>query len=241
MSKQWHNSKFAVYGLILIILSSVAVSGIFYKRQYDAKLGNAELLEMSYLYDFYKYANPDIADMPYYGSKNASITITAFLNMQSNASKLFMQEILPQIKKEYIDTGNAKYYYKSYITFQDINERNDNLKLAMAFLCIKKVSKGSYYNLHTGISSVNNAREIPMLLERYNLSSEKYITCMNDEKANLNQLSKDAFEIESLGMVGINQRVYIGITGRDNTVLDGIPAYTKFKKAIRQYEIQVGN
>ena len=68
----------------------------------------------------------------------------------------------------------------------------------------------------------------------------KYNQCINDEET-MNQIYKDALVLERLGMPGINQRFYIGIAGKDNTVLSGIPKYGKFQDTIRQYETRLGN
>lgn len=240
MSK--NQSKFAVYAFIFIIFLLVATIAIIYKVQYENKPGLKDqdgVLNAPYLYSFYVYSNPNIQDRQYYGNSKASITIIAFLDIESEASRYFIKEVFPKIKENYIDTGKVKYYQRNYIILDDIIQKNNNFKYSVALHCISKLEKESYYSIYFNLFSAK-IEEIPELLKKYNVPMKEYNDCADEKNVKFDELYEEASEIESLGMVGINQRFYIGIAGRDNTVLDGIPKYTKFEKTIRLYGIQIG-
>lgn len=48
------------------------------------------------------------------GSQNAKVTIVEFSDFQCPFCRRFWSDALPQIKKEYLDTGKAKFIYKHY-------------------------------------------------------------------------------------------------------------------------------
>ena len=48
------------------------------------------------------------------GSKNAKVTIVEFSDFQCPFCRSFWSDTLPEIKKNYIDTGKAKFVYKHY-------------------------------------------------------------------------------------------------------------------------------
>ena len=230
------NKKFTVYTFTLVILIWVIASSIFYKIEYENKPRyKEEIIPAPYLYNFYVPSNPVINE-PYYGSPGTSITMVAFLDVDSEASKFFIKDILPNIKKNYIDKGAIKFYHKNYVTLEDIENKNNNFKYSLILSCIKKLKQENYYDFYFDLFSTSNIKE---LIKKYNIPIKEYNDCVS--KKNLDQIHADALEVENLGIIAINQRFYIGIAGRDNTVFDGIPKYVRFQKAIRQYEIQVGN
>lgn len=240
MKKKWHEKRFVIYSFVLVLLGFVAVNVINYKADYyNQPVADETKLIAPYLYNFYVSSNPDINNRPYYGSKDASITMIAFLDIDSEISKNFIERMFLRIKEDYIDNENLKYYHKSYLTLEDIEEQNNNFRYSMALLCVSKIKREKYYAFYFDIFNID-IKDIQKLLRKHRIPRNMYNDCTKEQE-NLDQLYKDALEIENLGTVGINQRFYIGIAGKDNTVLSGIPKYDKFHDIIRQYEIWLGN
>ncbi len=240
--KPYEPSKFAVYFIALIIAISLITAGaFFYKIRYERNplVKESGLLQAQKFYGPSVYFNPEINSAKYYGSKDAGVTIIAFLDMHSEASKYFMKDIFPRIKEEYIDSGNARYYHKSYISVDGINKKDIDFEYSIALECVKKISPEKYYEVYFDLFGygIENMQKI---LKGHDIPIAEYEGCVASEDT-LNGLYKNAMEIENLGIVGIGQRFYIGIAGNDNTVLDGIPGYARFNRTIRQYEIQLGN
>lgn len=237
--KHWYKTKFAIYTFVLTIITSVIAAASFYKMEYENKLGVEENDLSPYLYGFYVSKNPQIQDKFFYGNKDASITMIAFLDFSSDPSKNFIRDIFPRIKEDYIDEGNMRYYYKNYITFEDISEKSDNYRYSIAMLCVSNLNKENNYNFYFDLFHTSQD-EIPDLIKKYEITETEFDSCVKNEYS-LKQLYNNALEIENLGIIGVNQRIYIGIAGKDNTIFTGIPKYPKFQDVIRQYEIQVGN
>ena len=235
-----HNSKTTTYILLLMLFVVVAAGFAFNKFRYENRPG-AETREgfsnTPYLYSFYVSSNPDITEIPYYGDEEASITITAFLDIESVASKYFIEEIFPRLENDYIDRGEVKFYQKNYITLEDIESKNNNFKYSLALKCINKIKEQSYYPIYFDLFSTGIGK-IDILLKKHKIPVNLYNKCL--ENFEVDDLYKDALEIENLGVVGVNQRFYIRIAGRDNTVLDGVPRYTRFQKVIRLLEVKIG-
>ena len=78
------------------------------------------------------------------------------------------------------------------------------------------------------------------LIKKYGIQDYDFNECFKNDE-NIQQLYVDAIEVEKLDIIGVNQRFYIGLMSSDNTVLTGIPKYSRFQDVIRIYEIQIGN
>jgi hypothetical protein len=234
--------KKAIYLFILIFLIVIGINVMrFYHLQNNNPLAKEKisLVDTKFMYNMYGSQNPDIKDRPYYGEQDSPIKLVAYLKLDSEASRYFVKEILPNLTQDYINKGELKYYYKNYITMDDITQKSDNFRYATALLCIKKLKQEVYYDFYSDILSASGIEQLPKLLEKYGIPVKEYNLCISE--GNFDELYQDALEVENFGMVGLNQRFYIGIEGMDATVLDGVPSYQKFQRTIRAYEIQLGN
>jgi hypothetical protein len=225
------------------IFSLLIASGIFF---YSIEVSNNPVVkekirnsDFKYLYRSYIFPRPNIENVPYYGSKNASIMFIAYLSIGSDASRHFMKDVFPLIKVNYTDKEKIRYYHKTYLTLEDINVRNDNFKYAVALSCVNKLKKEAYYPFYFDLFSINSTDNLYLTAEKYKISRNQFTSCTSNPDMDL--LYEDAFEIQNFGMIGINQRFYIGLTAVDSTALDGVPDYQKFETTLREYEIRIGD
>lgn len=58
--------------------------------------------------------NVSVGHLPPLGKSNAKVAIVAFEDFRCPFCDRFSKETLPQIKKDYLDTGKAKLYYRHY-------------------------------------------------------------------------------------------------------------------------------
>lgn len=240
MSRRIYRLVFVTYIVLTLIVALLVANGVINKMGYDRQPGTREKnrVNADFLYKFYISSGLDTKNDIFYGNEEASIRMSAFLVFNSEESKIFISETFPQIEEDYINKGIIKFSGQNYVTLDDIEERNDNFKYSLLLECIKKIKKENYYGVYFDIFS--GEADIKELVKRHKISASKYNQCIND-KETINQIYKYALELERLGMPGINQRFYIGITETDNIVQDGIPKYDKFQDAIREHEMQVGN
>ena len=224
--------------LISAIASFLAFVLVLYTIDYTKQQFAENIFDTPYAHRLYKSSNPNIKDQPYYGDAKAGITIVAFMDASSEASGDFIGKIFPLLKKDYFDSGIARFYHKPYISIRDIEERNINFEASMILECIKKVKKEEYYAVYINmlLKNITDGRRIAY---NHKIPIARYNECMYSNEA-LKSLYKNALETESLGIVGIGQRFYIGIEGRDNTLLGGVQPYEEFQQAIRQQEAKVG-
>lgn len=57
----------------------------------------------------------DINNWPFLGSNNAKVVVVEYADYACPFCGRFWQETLPQLKKDYIDTGKVKFVYKDFI------------------------------------------------------------------------------------------------------------------------------
>ena len=224
--------------LISAIAFFLAFVLVLYSIDYTKQQFAENIFDTPYAHRLYKSSNLNIKGQPYYGDAKASITFAAFIDTSSEASRDFIGKIFPLLKKDYFDSGIARFYHKPYISIRDIEERNSNFEALMILECIKKIKKEEYYAVYINmlLKNITDGRRIAY---SHKIPVASYNKCMYSNES-LKALYKNALEIESLGIVGINQRFYIGIEGSDNTLLEGVQPYEEFQQAIRQQEIKVG-
>jgi hypothetical protein len=228
--------------LFVLLLGLITVGSVIF---YFDELHETPIVEekmrsadYGYLYNFYALSRPNTEGRGFYGSENASISIIAYLDFESPESKGFVEELLPQLKKEYITTGKAKLFQKNYITIKDIEEKSSRYIYAATLVCVESISKESQYPFYFDLFSISSANEIPALLQKYGIPQDLYQDCLS--KRNDSKLLEDASEVEAFGMQGSNQRFYIGL-GQDYSSLDGIPSYDRFKRELRASQIMLGD
>ena len=56
----------------------------------------------------------DVGDLPMLGKDSAQVTIVEFSDFQFPFCNRFCKEAFPSIKKDYIDTGKVKFYFRHY-------------------------------------------------------------------------------------------------------------------------------
>ena len=56
----------------------------------------------------------DVGNYPAMGNDNAKVTLIAFEDFRCPFCEKFFSGVLPQLKKDYIDTGKVKFYYRNY-------------------------------------------------------------------------------------------------------------------------------
>lgn len=227
--------------ILAIFIFFVLVVFGFYNTEYR----NNELVrdmiqfrDIKNFYDFYITSNPNIDGRSYYGSEDASITIIVYLDPSSESSRQFIKDILPQTMNDFINPRYARFYPKNYITMGDFNEKNERFIYAQSQLCVKQFKEDSFHDFYLELFDIESTDEIVELVKKYNISGKEFNECLKEQE--FEELKQDMAEVEIYGIAG-NPRIYIGILGTDNTILDGIPNYIRFRRTIRDYQTTIGD
>src|SRR3989344_844853 len=106
--------------VILLIIASFLIGVLFTKVQYLEKGMSVSTIDNQSSGDQLGPTQPtgpvDVAvgHLPPLGDENAPVTIVEFSDFQCPFCKSLFDETLPQIKKEFIDSGKVKFYYRHF-------------------------------------------------------------------------------------------------------------------------------
>ena len=227
-------------GILLAIIFVFVITSViaWYKKDIGNNVvlnENLDSLDANYLYRNYFSSRPSFDSRPYFGNKNSSITMIAFIDPASEASKEFVSRIFPQLKVNFIDNGRIRFIVKYYLDLNDLNKDSERFKIYSYLECIRETDDSSFNEKYLELLK---SSEQSKLIESQKTRNLQFKDCI--ETDNFENIKKDALEVQSFGMIGINPRFYIGINGNSNTALDGIPTITKINQTVRQYEIEIG-
>ena len=127
-----------------ILLSALMISGsvVFYSLISSGNLG-ANIKQANNVVG--SKINVSIDDDAILGDPKAKVTIVEFSDFQCPFCRRFWKDTLPQIKKEYIDTGKARFIYRDY----PLSFHPGAQVAAEATECAKE--QGKYWEMHDKI------------------------------------------------------------------------------------------
>lgn len=237
------NKKKNTIILFLIIASIffflILISHGFYKTEYKNNLFVKEAVQsgdLKTVYALYITSDPVIEGRLFYGSENASITMVAYMYPGSESAKYFMKERFPQIKQEFIDTGYVRFYAKNHITEDDLTRKSERFIYAQIQSCFKQLEKDNFYDFYFELFDTN-LEGIIKLVKKYGISTKAFAKCLKEQE--FKEVTHDMIEVETYGIFG-DPWFYIGMSGKDNTALQGVPDYPVFRRTIRNYQTILG-
>lgn len=175
-----------------------------------------------------------IADNPSKGDKNAKLTLIEFSDYQCPFCGRHFRETLPQIEKEYIDTGKIKYVFKD---FPISSIHREAFKAAEATHCAGEQEK--YWEMHDrlfGDQSALGFKDLSLHAEGIGLDLEKFDRCLIPGKQ-ASKIHKDIAEGLKAGIKG-TPTFFLGLTDPNGVkikalkVITGAQPHATFKEAI---------
>lgn len=163
---------------------------------------------------------------PFKGNPNAKLTVVEFGDFQCPFCGRFWKDTLPQLQKEYIDTGKIKFVYKN-LAFLG----KESADAANAALCAKEQNK--YWEYHDKIygsqSGENQGTFSPTNLKKFaadlGLNTTQFNGCLDSQKYN-SQVQADVAEANKNGF-NSTPSVAVG-----TTAVIGAQPYAQFKSAV---------
>ena len=140
-----------------------------------------------------------VDDDPVKGEENAPITIVEFSDFQCPFCERFFKETLPQIEKEYIETGKVKLVYRDF-PLREIH--SDAQKAAEAAECADE--QGKFWEYHNMLFENQEALKIADLKEyavTLKLDTQEFNNCL-DKSEKAEEVNADSKEGESYGVTG---------------------------------------
>lgn len=133
------------------------------------------------------------------GDAFAPVTIVQFVDYECPFCKRFSEEVLPQIKEQYIDNGRVKFVFREFpLTSHQLAQSS-----ATAAQCA--LQQGKYYEMHNALYNrkpVQDSRELIKIAVNTGLNETLFRDCMNDKDI-AKAIEKDKADGEALGVTGI--------------------------------------
>jgi len=183
-----------------------------------------------------KKAGPiKIADSPTIGDKKAQIAVIEFSDYQCPYCRRHFQQTLPEIEKNYIDTGKVKYVMKQFPLGFHAKAKGASI----AALCMDKIKPGSYWKAHKAIFNGETKLESSAYLalaKSLKIKQSRYEKCV-DDPAMAKVVDTDMAQGESVGVSG-TPAFLVGkiVNGEvvDGRLITGARPYSSFSNAIDQ-------
>ncbi|TAL56833.1 MAG: hypothetical protein EPN86_02425 [Nanoarchaeota archaeon] len=191
------------------------------------------------LFNLYFTGNPALDNRPCYGNPNATITLVEYSRPNSGASREFYANDFQELESNYIRNGKLKLCHKNHISLGEYNEKADTFKYALALSCVNKMAGDRYMKFYLMLQNTSGPGEINNVASSLGISSQDFQTCMNSSDDE--QVREDAAEVDRFGMTGVMPRYYLSMDGFDSTTINGVPPIDDLKRAIKRYEVVLGD
>jgi protein-disulfide isomerase len=159
------------------------------------------------------------------GDKNAPVTIVEFSDYECPFCKRFVDDTLPQIKAEYIDTGKVKLVYRDF----PLSSHPNAIPAAMAAECFREQTDDEgYYQYHDMIfaGGAINRDKLVNYADQLGADVEEFGECVDSEKY-LEEVQKDFEDGQKAGITGTPGFIING-----ETIISGARDYSEFQAAI---------
>ncbi len=184
-----------------------------------------------------KEGKVSVMNDPVLGKKDAPVTIVEFSDYECPFCKKAFTEVLPQIKKEYIDTGKVKLVYKDF----PLNFHANAQKEAEAAQCaFDQGGDAVYYQFHDSIFGQTKGNgtglaltELPVIAKKLGLDQGKFQQCLDSGK-NEQEVKDDMAEGQKIGVSGTPSWVIGKSTGDsiEGKLVIGAQPYAALKTII---------
>jgi len=177
-----------------------------------------------------------VDDDPFKGDKNAKLTLIEFSDYQCPFCARHFRETLPQLEREYINTGKVKYVFRDF-PIESIHR--DAFKAAEAANCAGE--QGKYWEMHDRLFQNQNqlgVEELPKHAQAIGLSLSVFQQCLDSGKQAA-EIRKDMEHGQRAGVNG-TPTFFLGVQDSDNQtikvlkVIRGAQPYGQFKEAIEE-------
>lgn len=175
----------------------------------------------------------DISKSPSIGAKGAQIAIVEFSDYQCPYCKRHFSQTLPDIEKNYVDTGKVQYVMKQFPLGFHAKARGASI----AALCVDKLKPGSYWKAHEAISGGStklDTADYLALAASLELNQSKYQKCLDDPQMST-VVDQDLADGGSVGVSG-TPAFLVGkiVDGKvvDGQLITGARPYASFSQLI---------
>ena len=169
---------------------------------------------------------------PILGAESARVIIIDFSDFQCPRCERHVQSTEPEIKKEYIETGNVAYVFKHFPW-----RGTDSFSAALASECANE--QGKFWQYHDilfqnqqGVDSDWASREkLKEFASAIGLDRQQFDSCLDSEKYKSN-IDRDLALVEELSLDTTPSFLILNSDGTDMEILKGAHPFASFKAII---------
>lgn len=177
---------------------------------------------------------------PVMGDKNAKVTLIEFADFECPFCKRSFEDVIPQLKKEYIDKGKVKFVYRDL----PLDFHQNAHKEAQAAECAREQGgDATYFKYHDEIYKRTTSNgtglaldKLPVIAKELGLNVGDFQQCLDTGKYKT-EVDKDIADAQKAGASG-TPTWFIGKTTTDGiiegTKIVGAQPYNVFKTIIDQ-------
>ena len=174
------------------------------------------------------------------GDKNAPLTLIEFSDYECPFCKRSFTDVLPELKKRYIDTGKVKLVYRDY----PLPFHANGQKEAEAAECARSLSDDAmYYKFHDQIFTKTTSNgtglaltELPVIAKSLGLNVTQFQQCLDSGKYK-DEVAKDIADGSAAGVSG-TPSYFVGETSKDGEIsgelLVGAQPFSAFEALIEE-------
>lgn len=216
-------SKSKLFLPIAIVLAGVMISGaVLYTRSSpQTTTNNGGTVEQAVgggVQQAGSVVTVSADDDAYLGKENAPITLIEFSDFECPFCRKFWKETLPLIKKEYIDTGRARFVYRDF----PLSFHQGAAPAAEGAECARE--QGKFWELHDKIFEEQEkqgqgtiqftAEDVKTWASKIGLNASKFNQCLDSGKYK-QEVEKDIADGSAAGVTGtpaifVNGRLIVG-------------------------------
>lgn len=175
---------------------------------------------------------------PVLGDKNAPLTLIEFSDYECPFCKRTFTDLLPELKKAYIDTGKVKLVYRDFPLSFHANAEKE----AEAAECARSLGNdATYYKFHDQIFTQTTSNgtglaltQLPVIAKNLGLNVNQFQQCLDSGKFK-DEVAKDMADGTAAGVSGTPSWI-IGTSSKDGQIegqlIVGAQPFSSFKTAI---------
>lgn len=180
-----------------------------------------------------------VDDGPVLGNKDAKVTLIEFSDYECPFCKRHYDQVYPQLKKDYIDTGKVKLIYRNYpLPFHDPMATYE----AIAALCAREQGgDATYFKVHDEMFKLTTSNgsglskdKVHQIAQDLGLNADNITACADSNKYK-DKIAKDIADGSAAGVSG-TPSFFIGNSDSSGTIIGqiivGAQPYTAFQAAI---------
>lgn len=239
MENENKNSSMVKWISIFIIIVSVLISAVILYKKNESNISNtSDTNTVADVQQTSSVIKVSIDDDPVLGDKNAPLTLIEFSDYECPFCKRSFDQVLPEFKKNYIDSGKLKLVYRDFPLSFHANAEKE----AEAAECARTQGDDiTYFKFHDQIFTKTTANgtglaltQLPVIAESLGLDVAKFNQCLDSDKFK-SEVEKDIADGKNAGVSG-TPSWFIGKSSSDGiidgTIIVGAQPFSAFKDVI---------